>query len=664
MIKSIICGDSTKVLAKFPDSFVDLVITSPPYNAGHDYDIYDDNIELDNYYNMLSSCFKEIFRVLKDDGKVCINVPFAIKNMKTKKVHFLATQIANIVNDIGFKDFEMITWHKGKNINHFQGNNTAWGSWKSPSCPNCRPMCEAVMVFYKNEKSHKGLRKNIDITSEEFKEYTKNSWYIVEDDVLYEDIICESNTAKKNIHPAPYPLELIERLVKLYSYKDDVILDPFNGIGTTTHAACNLSRQFIGIDLSEKYCDIAIERIKTHNPNLFIYNDDFKGLVNSDLNEKTLNYFFPYKESFNPNILKYLEDTKKKSILDPFSGTGSSFMSNLTNDAICYAFDTNPLSIEIIKAKLIKIDTTFYKKITSLVELFNTSNIKKYKFPEWEPYCKYASQEKYDIVQSFINYFSQLDEISYRFVKYLVISNLQEIFDYKRDGNGIKFRESKLSIDNTIDYLKKLVINALSEKKKFDKNNKRTINICFGSSIIEDFNFNVDIVITSPPYCNMFDYLEVYKMELWTSGLISNSDEWKTYKKNAMRSNQNANINDDDVYSPILKNRITRLEEKSTDIRTIKMIKNYFYDMNALLAKVSKIINEKSKFYIVVGNSFYSGVSIPSDEIIAELAHKHDFKVNKLIIARKLSTSSQQLSILKNSEKLYLRETIIELERI
>ena len=131
-----------------------------------------------------------------------------------------------------------------------------------------------------------------------------------------------------------------------------------------------------------------------------------------------------------------------------------------------------------------------------------------------------------------------------------------------------------------------------------------------------------------------------------------------------MRSNKNANINDDDVYSQILENRIARLEEESTDVRTIKMIKNYFYDMDRLLTKVSKIINEKSKFYIVVGNSFYSGVSVPSDEIIAELARKHDFKVNKLFVARKLSTSSQQLSILKNSEKLYLRETIIELERI
>ena len=123
-------------------------------------------------------------------------------------------------------------------------------------------------------------------------------------------------------------------------------------------------------------------------------------------------------------------------------------------------------------------------------------------------------------------------------------------------------------------------------------------------------------------------------------------------------------INDDDVYSKILENRISRLEEKSTDVRTLKMIKNYFYDMDCLLGKISKVLSKTSKFYIVVGNSFYSGVSVPSDEIIAELARNHDFKVNKLIVARKLSTSSQQQSILENIEKLYLRETIIELERI
>ena len=287
MINYIINGDSNCILERIPEKTIDLIITSPPYNAGHNYDIYDDNKELKEYLKMLRNIFEKCYKVLKDDGKICINVPFAIKNMKTKKVFFLANIIAEIVNDVGFNDFEMITWHKGKNIKHFQGNNTAWGSWKSPSCPNCRPMCESVMVFYKLERSHSGDIHKASITSDEFKEYTKNSWYFQQDDIVYEDIICEPNNTKKDIHPAPYPIELIERLIKLYSYEDDLILDPFNGIGTTTLAASNLKRQFIGIELSRTYCEIALKKIQNKNTSIFTYDDLYANLVNSNLNSDT-----------------------------------------------------------------------------------------------------------------------------------------------------------------------------------------------------------------------------------------------------------------------------------------------------------------------------------------------------------------------------------------
>ena len=136
----IIEGDSLEILKKINDEEIDIVITSPPYNAAHNYDVYDDNLSNDVFLSNMSKIFIEIFRVLKDDGRVCLNVPFAIKNKKTKKVKFLAHEFAGMLNKIGFKDFEWITWHKGKNKNHFQGNNTAWGSWKSPSCPSFRPL--------------------------------------------------------------------------------------------------------------------------------------------------------------------------------------------------------------------------------------------------------------------------------------------------------------------------------------------------------------------------------------------------------------------------------------------------------------------------------------------------------------------------------------------
>lgn len=666
MVNSIINGDSCYVLDKLPDNFIDLVITSPPYNASHDYDNYDDNKELDEYLLFIKNVFGKTYRKLKDDGKVCLNVPFAIKNMKTKKVFFLATKIAGILNDIGFQDFEMITWHKGENIKHFQGNNTAWGSWKSPSCPNCRPMCESIMIFYKKERKHFGDVKNIDITSDEFKTFTKNSWYTESDGFIYKDITCVPNKTKKEVHPAPYPVELIERIIKMYSYKDDIILDPFNGIGTTTLAAANLGRQYIGIELSDKYCKYALERMEKFSPSYFIYDDKYSGLVNSNESKNTLNFYFPYKESFSPNFLSSIISTelKIKSIYDPFMGTGSSFMSPAANTANCIGCDTNPLSIEITKAKLITLSNESIDKIKNSCLSFCEKNVQSYEYPDWEPFSKYANKEKYDILKSFIEYFSSLSEDEYRFVKYLIISNLQMFFDYKRDGNGIKYRKSNISINSMIQELKRLLSDALNVKRQFDINNKRLLNLNLSTSMNFMVNEPVDCVLTSPPYCNMFDYFEIYKMELWTSELIKSYDEWRALKKTAMRNNKNSAINKDSVESLLLKKQIEELEKANEDRTTIDMINNYFYDFDTLLKKVFGFIKKGGHFFIVVGNSFYSGIPIMTDEIIMELAIQNGYRVNKTVVARRLSTSSQQLAILKEKDKIYLRESILDLERI
>ena len=251
-------GDSINLLKSIKTNSIDIVVTSPPYNAGHNYDNYDDNLEQIEYEKFLRKVLRQIYRVLKDDGRLCINIPFAIKNMKTKNVYFISSKVSGICDSIGFKSFEFICWHKGTSTNHFQGNNTAWGSWKSPSCPNSRPMGETVLIYYKKEKTHLGKKEDIDISSEEFKNLTKNMWYFDESNSI---VLFASNNAKKTVHPAPYPEELVERLLKLYSYKNDIVLDPFNGIGTTTFVAKKLNRHYIGFDLSDKYCKLALERI-------------------------------------------------------------------------------------------------------------------------------------------------------------------------------------------------------------------------------------------------------------------------------------------------------------------------------------------------------------------------------------------------------------------
>lgn len=270
-------GDALDKLDKIRNNTVHLVVTSPPYNAGYNYDDYNDSLDWETYTGYLRKVITKIYDILVKGGRLAINVPFAIKHRDTKEVRFLATTIAGICNDISeegkeFIEFEFITWHKGKNKKHFQGNNTAWGSWKQPSHPVFRGLGEVVMVFSKEQPRLPGNKEKADITAEEFKEWTKNLWYLdeeeqtenlwyVEGDLAYKNLWCVPNNQSKKNHPCPYPKELVRRLIKLYTYGDNLVLDPFNGVGTTTEVAQELGRRFIGIDQSERYCNIALDKL-------------------------------------------------------------------------------------------------------------------------------------------------------------------------------------------------------------------------------------------------------------------------------------------------------------------------------------------------------------------------------------------------------------------
>lgn len=665
---TIIEGDSLLVLKDFPSNSIDIIITSPPYNAAHNYDNYNDNREFNQYLQNMGEIFTECYRVLKSGGRICVNVPFAIKNKETKNVIFLAHNIANILQNLGFINFELISWHKGRSLTHFQGNNTAWGSWKSPSCPSFRPLSESVLVFCKESLQHKGNKENIDISGEEFKEWTKNTWYFNEEtNNEFENIICVPNGSSKKEHPAPYPIELVERLLKIYSYKDDVILDPFNGIGTTTLAASMLNRKYIGIDLSKKYCDIAANRIIENKPFRIVYDYDSGKLVNTSTIKNTLNEIFPYKESFSPHLVPFLIDRykikKHDSLLDPFLGTGSVF----TNDFVsnCFGFDTSKLAIEISLAKLIKLNSTEMKNVKNKIKEFKNKNILEYEYPKWEPYSKYASKNKYDVVMTFINYFSEFSIDIQRFIKFVIISNLDKVFDYKRDGNGIKYRISKLSNEEAIEYIKTLLLESLKQKSHFDKNSEKSIHFLNESSVDSKCSKKVDLVVTSPPYANMFDYFEVYKMELWTSGIVNSYSEWKTMKKKALRNNKNSKIDGKDIIkNKILNNTTEILNDKKVSTSTIAMVNNYFYDMKKVIENTYECLKNNCYLFIVVGNSFYSNVPIITDEILIEEAEKIGFKVEELIITRKLSTSSQQMKTIAEEDRIYLRESILVLKKV
>ncbi len=221
-----------------PDQSVALAFTSPPYNVGKD---YDEDISMPAYLDLIRRTGKEVYRVLKPGGRYVIN----IANLGRKPYIPLHAYFYEVHSGLGFLPMGEIIWQKGKGAN----GNCAWGSWKSARAPRLRDIHEYLLVFAKGgySRSDKGIS---DITDEEFMEGTLSVWNI------------PPESARKIGHPAPFPVALAARVIRLYSYIGDVVLDPFAGSGTTCVAAAQLERHYVGFDVSPDYCKLAEERIK------------------------------------------------------------------------------------------------------------------------------------------------------------------------------------------------------------------------------------------------------------------------------------------------------------------------------------------------------------------------------------------------------------------
>ena len=244
IVNKIICGDGENILKEFPDNFVDIIVTSPPYNFGLEYkdDKNKDAIYWQDYFDKLNGIWKECFRVLKPGARLCVNIqPLFSDYIPTH--HLISEQLLGL----GLLWKAEILWEK----HNYNCKYTAWGSWKSPSMPYLKYTWEFIEVFCKESHRKKGDADKIDITGDQFKKWVYAKW----------DIAPERNM-KKYDHPAMFPEELVIRLLKLFSYEDDIVLDPFNGVGTTTLVAHKLRRRYIGVDISEEYCKTAEKRLK------------------------------------------------------------------------------------------------------------------------------------------------------------------------------------------------------------------------------------------------------------------------------------------------------------------------------------------------------------------------------------------------------------------
>ncbi|MBI4338160.1 MAG: site-specific DNA-methyltransferase [Chloroflexi bacterium] len=229
-----------------PPCSVDLIITSPPYNVDIHYNSYDDRIPYDAYLEFSRKWLTKCYALMKEDGRLCLNIPLDKNKGGQQSVY---ADIVSIAKQVGWQYHATVVWNE-QNISR----RTAWGSWASASAPYVIAPVEMVAVLYK-ERWRKASKGQSDITRDEFIEWTNGVWTF------------SGESRKRLKHPSPFPLQLPERCIKLFSYVGDLVLDPFAGSGTTLLACAELARRGIGVEIDPHYCEIARLRLeKALNP--------------------------------------------------------------------------------------------------------------------------------------------------------------------------------------------------------------------------------------------------------------------------------------------------------------------------------------------------------------------------------------------------------------
>lgn len=237
----VIYNDDILTIKAIASNSIDLIVTSPPYNVDIQYRSQRDDISYPEYLEFTRSWLARCFEFLKDDGRLCLNIPLDKNKGGQQSVGADVTMIAK---QVGFQYQSTIVWNEG-NISR----RTAWGSWKSATAPFVIAPVELIVVLYKRQWRKTSGSGVSDITGDEFISWTNGLWTF-------------SGESKKRIgHPAPFPLELPTRCIKLFSFVGDTVLDPFVGSGTTVIAAAMLNRVGIGVEIDPGYCELAKRRI-------------------------------------------------------------------------------------------------------------------------------------------------------------------------------------------------------------------------------------------------------------------------------------------------------------------------------------------------------------------------------------------------------------------
>lgn len=225
----------------FETEFIDLIVTSPPYNVGIDYNSNNDELSYEAYLEFSRKWMANCYKWSNTQARFCMNIPLD-KNKGGNRA--VGSDLTRIAQEVGWKYKFTIIWNEG-NISR----RTAWGSWKSASAPIVIAPVELIVVLYKDEWKKTNGSKISDISADEFKAWTQGVWVF-------------NGESKKRIgHPAPFPKELPYRCIKMFSYVDDTVFDPFAGSSTTLIVAQQCDRKSVGVELDEEYFKLSQNRI-------------------------------------------------------------------------------------------------------------------------------------------------------------------------------------------------------------------------------------------------------------------------------------------------------------------------------------------------------------------------------------------------------------------
>ena len=397
----------------------------------------------------------------------------------------------------------------------------------------------------------------------------------------------------------------------------------------------------------------------------------YKKLVNFKTNlNQPRHSWFDIKEGYSTdlvsNILKDLDiKINDGLVLDPFSGSGTTILQSSILGYESIGLEVNPFLYFLSKNKCKKYSKKFDLQKKKFLD-YDLTKQKNFNVPKLSISKKLFQKQLKIILQikGWINKIVDIDTRELFFCAFLC--SLDKSSYAKKDGNGLKYPKNKVPADFRemfIKNLEKFITD--TDKVKIKKKPKiflgNNLEIIKEKKFYEKFNNKISLCLFSPPYVNCFDYTEVYKTELWFGDFIKEYPDLKKLRNKTMSSHLNKNLAEVVILDEIKSYIIKINQKKLWSNKIIKMIKNYFFEMNSLLEQLYKLIKKNGKCVIVVGNSSYGNIAIPTDKILEKIAKRIGFKKSYIIEARKLGTSSQQYKNIDDPKKL--RESLVVLSK-